>query len=108
MAVLCVLHFAELTVLTYQKTRLAKEPEPFFKTVSMKALDYPFINKAALSRRKGQTMNLSITTFKLKDVEVMETHIISLLWKNISGNNILKTSSLSYHQLKIISIKHLS
>ena len=107
MAALCVLHFAELTVQTYQKTRLAKEPEPFFKTVSMKALDYPFTNKAALPR-KGQTMNLSITTFKLKDVEVMETHIIPLLWKNISGNNILKTSSLSYHQLKIISIKHLS
>ena len=74
MAALCVLHFAELTVQTYQKTRSAKEPVPFFKTVSMKALDYPFINKAALPRKKGQTMNLSITTFKLKDIEVMETY----------------------------------
>ena len=46
-------------------------------------------------------MDLSITTYKLKDIAIMPTHIIRLLRKNTSGNNILKTPTLSYHQLKI-------
>ena len=49
-------------------------------------------------------MDLSITTFKLKHMDIMQTHIIPLFRKNTSGNNILRTSTLSYHQLKIFSI----
>ena len=48
MSALSDLHFAELTLKTYQKVRSDGEAELFFKTVSKKALDYPFINKAAL------------------------------------------------------------
>ena len=59
-------------------------------------------------KEKGQTIDLSITSFKLKDITIMQTNIIPLLWKNTSGNNILKTSTLSYHQLKIVSINLLS
>ena len=54
-------------------------------------------------KEKGQTMDLSIITFKLKDIAIVQTHIIPLLRNNTSGNNILKTSILSYHQLKIVS-----
>ena len=43
-------------------------------------------------------------TFKLKHIAIMQTHIVPLLWNNTSGNNILKTLPLSYHQLKIVSI----
>ena len=59
-------------------------------------------------KEKGQTMDLSIITFKLKDIAIVQTHIIPLLRNNTSGNNILKTSILSYHQLKIVSINLLS
>ena len=59
-------------------------------------------------KEKGQTMDPSITTFKLKDMAIMQTHIIPLLRKNDSGNNILKTSTVSYQQLKIVSINLLS
>ena len=52
MSTLSGLHLAELTVKTYQKMRSDEEPELFFKTVSKKALDYPFINKAALPRKR--------------------------------------------------------
>ena len=47
-------------------------------------------------------------TFKLKDIAIMQTHIVPLLRSNTSGNNILKTSPLSYHQLKTVSINLLS
>ena len=103
MSALSGLHLAEL--------------RPFRKCNQMKKLSY----FSKLSRRKlliilssrrlhyciiekGQTMVLSITTFKLKDIAIMQTHVIPLLWKNTSGNNILKTLTLSYHHLKIISI----
>ena len=53
MSLLSGLHLAELTVQTYQKIRSDEEAELFFKIVSKKALDYPFISKAALpSKRK--------------------------------------------------------
>ena len=42
MSALSGLHLAELTVKTYQKMRSDEEAELFFKTVSKKALDYPF------------------------------------------------------------------
>ena len=45
-----------------------EEAKLFFKTISKKALDYPFINKAALPC-KDQTMDLLITTFKFKDIQ---------------------------------------
>ena len=48
-------------------------------------------------------MGLSIITLKLKDIAIVQTHIIPLLQNNTSGNNILKTSILSYHPLKIVS-----
>ena len=109
MSALTGLHLAELTVKTYQKMRSDEEAELFFKTVSNKALDYTFINKAALPRkRKRPNMDLSIIPFKLKDTAILQTHIIPLLRSNTSGNNILKTSILSYYQLKIVSINLLS
>ena len=43
---------AELTVQTYQKIQSDEEAALFFKTVSNKALDYPFVNKAALPRKR--------------------------------------------------------
>ena len=49
------LHLAELTVQTYQKMRSDEEVELFFKTVSKKSLDYPFINEAALPRKAKRT-----------------------------------------------------
>ena len=48
MSALHGLQLAELTVKTYQKMRLDEEAELVFKTVSKKAIDYPFINKSAL------------------------------------------------------------
>ena len=51
-SVLGGLHLAELTVQTYQKMQLDEEAELFLKTVSKKALDNPFINKAALPRKR--------------------------------------------------------
>ena len=58
-------------------------------------------------KEKGQTMDLSIVTFKLKDILIVQRHI-SLLRNNTSVNNILKTSILSYHQLKIVPTNLLS
>ena len=52
MSVLSGLHLAELTVQTYQKMRSQEEAELFSKTVSKKVLDFPFINKAALLRKR--------------------------------------------------------
>ena len=49
-SVLSGLHLVELTVKTYQKMRSDEEAELFFKTVSKKALDYLFIDNAALPR----------------------------------------------------------
>ena len=72
-------HLAELTVKTYQKMRSDEEAELFFKTVSKKALDYPFTSSSRLHyhvKEKGQTIDLSIITFKLKNIEIMQTHII--------------------------------
>ena len=40
-------------------------------------------------------MDLSIITFKLKDIAIVQTHIIPILRNNTSGNNILKPRS--YH-----------
>ena len=59
-------------------------------------------------KEKGQTMDLSIITFKLKDITIVQTHIIPQLRNNTSGKNILKISILSYHQLTIVSINLLS
>ena len=52
MPALIGLYLAELTVETYQKMHSDEEAELFFKTVSKKALDYSFINKAALPRKR--------------------------------------------------------
>ena len=52
MSALSGLHIAELTVKTYQKMRSDEEAELFFKIASKKAPDYPFINKAALPRKR--------------------------------------------------------
>ena len=102
------LHLAELTVKTYQKMRSDEEAElakpsqrKLLNTLSSTRLHYHV-------KEKGQTMDLSIFTFKLKDIAIAQTYIIPLLWNNTSGNNILKTSILSYHQLKIISSNLLS
>ena len=48
MSALSSLHLAELTVQTYQKMWSDEEVELFFKTVSRKALGYPFNNQAVL------------------------------------------------------------
>ena len=56
---LSVLHLPELTIQTNQKRRSGVEAELFFKTVSKKALDYPFINKAALPRKKKAELWIS-------------------------------------------------
>ena len=52
MSALSGLHLAKLTVQTYQKMRSDEETKLFFKTVSKKALDYAFITKAALPRKR--------------------------------------------------------
>ena len=52
MSALSGLYLAELTVGTYQKIQSDEEAKLFFKTVSKKSLDYPFINKAALPRKR--------------------------------------------------------
>ena len=52
MSALNGLHLAKLTVQTYQKMRSDEETKLFFKTVSKKALDYAFITKAALPRKR--------------------------------------------------------
>ena len=109
MTALSGLHLTELNVKTYQKMRSDEEAELFPKTASKKSVDYPFINKLHYRvREKGQTMDHSIITFMLKDIAIVQTHIIPLVQNNTSGNNILKTSILSYHQLKIVSINLLS
>ena len=54
------LHLAELTAKIYQKMQSDEEAELFFKFASKKASDYPFINKAALLRkRKRPNVDLS-------------------------------------------------
>ena len=55
MSALGCLHLAESTVQTYQKIRSDEEAELFFKTDPKKSLDYPFINKAALPRKKKRS-----------------------------------------------------
>ena len=64
------LHLAELTVKTYQKMRSDEEAELFFKTVLKKALGYPFINKAALQRKRKRP-NYGSLAFKLKDIAIV-------------------------------------
>ena len=103
------LHLAELTVQTYQKMQSDEEAELFSKLSQKKLLIIlSSTNRHYRVKEKSQTMDLLITTFKLKDIAIMQTYIIQLLQKNTSGNNILKTSTLSYHQLKIVSINLLS
>ena len=102
-------HLAELTVQTYQKCDQMKKLSYFSKPSQRKLLI--ILSSTRLHYRvkeKGQTMDLSITTFKLNDIAIMQTHIIPLLWKNTSSSNILKTWTLSYHQFKIVSINLLS
>ena len=48
MSALSSLHLAELTVQTYHKMWPDEEVQLFFKTVSRKALGYPFSNQAVL------------------------------------------------------------
>ena len=52
MSALSGLYLAELTVGTYQKIQSDEEAKLFFKIVSKKSLGYPFINKAALPRKR--------------------------------------------------------
>ena len=105
MSALSGLHLAELTVKTYQKMRLDefqnRLKEKLLIILSSTRLHYRV-------KEKGQTMDLSIITFKLKDIAIVQTHFILLLRNSTSSNNILKTSVLSYHQLKIVSINLLS
>ena len=70
MSTLSDLHHAELTVKTYQKMRSDEEAELFFKTVLKKALGYPFINKAALQRKRKRP-NYGSLAFKLKDIAIV-------------------------------------
>ena len=63
MSALTGLHLAELTVKTYQKMRSEEEAEPFFKTVSKKALDYPFISKAELPRKRRRPNYVSLDNY---------------------------------------------
>ena len=63
MSALSGLHLAGLTVKTYQKMRSDEETELFFKTVSKKALDYSFINKAALSRKRKRPSYESLNDY---------------------------------------------
>ena len=83
------LHLAELTVTTYQKMQSDEEAELFFKTVSKKALDYPFINNAALPRKRKRPNYGSLDNYF--QVEGY-------------GNSTNTSLILSYHQLKIVSI----
>ena len=55
MSALGGLHFAESTVQTYQRIRSDEEAELFFKTDPKKSLDYPFINKTALPRKRKRS-----------------------------------------------------
>ena len=55
MSALSGFHLAELTVKTYRKMRSDEKAEIFFKTVSKKALHYPFINKTALLRKRKRS-----------------------------------------------------
>ena len=57
------LHLAELTVQTYQKIQSDEGADLFFKTVSKKALDYPFINKAALPRKRKRPHYRSLNNY---------------------------------------------
>ena len=109
MSALNGLHLAELTVKTYQKIRSDVETELFFKP-SQRRL-FVILTSTRLHYRvqeKGQTIDISIITFKLKDIAIVQLRIIPLLQNSTSGNNILKTSILSYHRLKIFSITQLS
>ena len=94
------LHLAEFTVKTYQKMRSDEEVELFFKP-SQRNLLIIFSSTRLHYRVKEniQTMDLSITIYKLKDRAIMQTRIIPLLRNNnTSGNSILKTLILSYGQ----------
>ena len=63
MSALSYLHLARLTVATYQKMRSDKEAELFFKTISKKALDYPFINKAELPLKRRRPNYVSLDNY---------------------------------------------
>ena len=109
MSALSGLHLAELTVQTYQKMRSDEEAKLFSKPSQRKFLI--ILSSTRLHycvKEKGQTMDLPIITFKLKDIAIVQTHIIPLLRNNTLGNNILKTLILSYYQLKIVSTNPLS
>ena len=70
------LHLAELTVNTYQKMRSDKEAELFFKIVSKKALDYPFINKAALPRKRKRPNYRSLDgCFQVEGLQLATVHL---------------------------------
>ena len=63
MSALSGLHLAELTVQTYQKMRSDEKAELFFKTVSKKVLNHPFIDKAALPRKRKRPNYGSLGTY---------------------------------------------
>ena len=63
MSALGALHLAELTVQTYQKMLSDEEAGLFFKTVSKEALDYPFIDKAALPGKRKRPNNESLDNY---------------------------------------------
>ena len=89
--------------------RSDKEAELFLETVSKKALDYPFINKTALPRERKRPNYGSLDNYFQVDGYSNNVNTYHpLLRNNTSGNNILKTLTLSYHQLKIVSINLLS
>ena len=76
MSALSGLHLAELTVKTYQKMRSDEEAELFFKTVSKKALDYPFINKAALPRKRKKPNYRSLDgCFQVEGLQLATIHL---------------------------------
>ena len=70
------LHHAELTVNTYQKMQSDKEAELFFKIISKKALDYPFINKAALPRKRKRPNYRSLDgCFQVEGLQLATIHL---------------------------------
>ena len=86
MSALSGLHLAELTVKTYQKMRSDEEAELFPKTTSKKAVDYPFINKAALPRKRKRPNYRSLDgCFQVEGLQLATVHLF--ISSKFSGKN---------------------
>ena len=105
MSALSGLPLAELSAQTYQKIRSDEEAEIFFKTVSKKALDYPFINKTALlHKRKRPNYGSLDNYFQVEGYSNNANTYHPTTPEEYFRQQCFETSTLSYHQLKIVSI----